>query len=47
MGGQIVAGLDYGAVLQMAALLGADPHLTAEVLPMVEPHVLTAWRPES
>lgn len=44
MGG--VVGLDFTAVLQMADAQGVDLSLTAEVLPLVEPYVIYAWRPE-
>lgn len=37
---------DFPAVLTMAALLGADVELVADVLPEIEPCVLRAWQKE-
>lgn len=32
--------------MTMAAARGADAETVAELLPMVEPHILAAWRKE-
>lgn len=38
-----VIGLDYGAIIVMGAALGADLELLAEVLPMAEPAIVSAF----
>lgn len=41
-----VYGLDFPAVLQVAALTGVDVHLVADILPAVETYIVIAWNPE-
>lgn len=36
--------LDYGAILMMAAAMGADTALLTEVLPSAEPVIVKAYR---
>ncbi|CAO4142150.1 DUF7697 family protein [Methylorubrum extorquens] len=49
-GGQVrthrggVYGLDFTAVLLMAEAMGASTGLLAEILPMVEPIIVSAYR---
>lgn len=41
-----VFALDFPAVLTFAALLGADIEFVAEILPIIEPAIVCAWRRE-
>lgn len=42
----VIYGLDFPAVLSLAEHLDLDLPLVAEILPFIEPHVVTAWRRE-
>jgi len=50
LGGPVIEshayGLDFPALLMTGQALGADMALLSELLPLVEGHVLTAWRKE-
>lgn len=38
-----VVGLDFAAILSLAAARGLNLRLTGEVLPAVEPYIVFAW----
>lgn len=44
MGG--VIGLDFGAVMTVAAARKADIEMTAELLPELDDAITKAWRPD-